>query len=148
MNVITTFTTKKREKQIKSERKLLKELSIQMLKKSVQQHFDAIRVQGGVFLQQGLEEGCYDVAIEAFLLGAQFSRFAPLGESSEKIQQRCEKEMKHLIDTLYNFWLYWGKLGDEVIFNDSLYFLCESFIEYWWSEGFTRGERRRKLRLH
>ncbi|RDI38972.1 DUF2521 family protein [Falsibacillus pallidus] len=148
MNVITTFNSKRREKQIKHERSLLKELSIQLLSKSVQKYFGGIRMQGGVFLQQGLEEGCYDVAIEAYLLGAQFSRFAGLYEEKRQIQARCEKEMKHLIDTLFNFWLYWGKIGEEIVFNDSLYFSCEGFIEYWWNEGFTKADKRRKMRLH
>ena len=148
MNVITTFTSKRREKQIKHERSLLKELSIQLLSKSVQQFFGSIRMQGGVFLQHGLEEGCYDVAIEAFLLGAQYSRFAPLREEKDQIQSRCQKEMKHLTDTLFNFWLYWGKLGEEVVFNESLFYSCEGFIDYWWNEGFSKADKRRKMRLH
>ncbi|MEK5388948.1 YbaK family protein [Margalitia sp. FSL K6-0131] len=147
MNVITTLSAKRRERQIKNERKLLRELSIESLKKSVQNSFSSERVQGGIWVQQGVEEGCYDVAIEAYLLGGQYSRLGYGGEPVEHIKLRCEKELKHLTDTLYNFWLYW-KCGDESLMQESTYYACEQFVDKWWMEGFKKGEQRRKLRLH
>ncbi|MGE8207782.1 YbaK family protein [Heyndrickxia sp. NPDC080065] len=147
MNVITTFSAKRRERQIKYERKLLKELSIQSLKKSVQDHFGSERIEGGIWIQQGVEEGCYDVAIEAYLLGGQYSRFSKYGESVHDVKMRCENEINHLIDTLYNFWLYW-KFGDEELVQESIFYSCEKFVDKWWMEGFLKGEQRRKLRLH
>lgn len=147
MNVITTLSTRRREQQIKSERKLLRELSIQSLKESVQQHFDSERLQGGVLIQQGVEEGCYDVAIESFLLGGQYSRFGHYGESVQEVQRRCKNEIKHLTDTLYNFWLYW-KYGDESFQHESIFYSCEHFVDSWWMEGYKKAEQRRKLRLH
>lgn len=147
MNVITTLSAKRRERQIKNERKLLRELSIESLKKSVQNSFSSERVQGGIWVQQGVEEGCYDVAIEAYLLGGQYSRFGYGGEPVEHIKLRCEKELKHLTDTLYNFWLYW-KFGDESLMQESTFYACEQFVDKWWMEGFKKGEQRRKLRLH
>jgi hypothetical protein len=147
MNVITSFNAKRRERQIKYERKLLKELSIQSLKKSVQEYFGSERIEGGLWLQQGVEEGCYDVAIEAFLLGGQYSRFGHYGESIDQAKKRCENEIRHLTDTLYNFWLY-CKFGDQGFIQESIYYSCERFVDIWWMEGFTKGEQRRKLRLH
>jgi Protein of unknown function (DUF2521) len=147
LTVITTFTEKRREKQIKFERSILRELSINMLKNKFQHYFGANRINGGFFLQSGIEEACYDIAIEAFLLGAKMSKFGYHGESIDSVRLRCEREQKHFIDTLYNFFLYWGD-GDEEIYNESLYDLCEQYVEYWWREGFMKGERRRKLRLH
>ena len=91
MNVITSFNAKRRERQIKYERKLLKELSIQSLKKSVQEYFGSERIEGGLWIQQGVEEGCYDVAIEAFLLGGQYSRFGHYGESIEQAKRSAVK---------------------------------------------------------
>lgn len=147
MTLITTFTEKKREKQIKYERTLLRDLSIQALKKSVQNYFGASRITSGILLKSGMEEACYDIAIEGYLLGARMSRFGHFGETANQVQNRCENEMKHLSDTMYNFILYWGQ-GEEGIQSESLIFMCEQFVDSWWREGFHKGERRYKLRLH
>jgi hypothetical protein len=147
MNVITTLSAKRRERQIKYERSLLRELSIQSLKKSVQESFGSQRIEGGIWLEQGIEEGCYDVAIEAFILGAQYSRFGHYGEPIDLIKKRCEKEFKHLTDTLFNFWLYWT-FGDQNFIQESIFYACEHFVDKWWCEGYRQAEKRRKLRLH
>jgi hypothetical protein len=147
MNVITTLKDKRRDKQIKYERTVLKDLSINMLKGRVQRFFGTTKFSQGLMLQSGIEEACYDVAIEAYLLGAKFSRFGHYGESMESIRQRCWTEEKHFADTLYNFLLYLGSL-DEGRYNESLYYLCEQYVGEWWVEGFKKGERRYKLRLH
>ena len=96
MTLITTFTEKKREKQIKYERTLLRDLSIQALKKSVQNYFGSSRITSSILLKSGMEEACYDIAIEGYLLGARMSRFGHFGETANQVQNRCEKEMKHL----------------------------------------------------
>ncbi|MGJ7923019.1 YbaK family protein [Neobacillus sp. LXY-4] len=149
MTLITTFKEKKREKQIKYERTLLRDLSIQMLKTSVQRYFGSSRIASSVLLKSGMEEACYDVAIEGYLLGARMSRFGYFGENMKQVQMRCENELKHLSDTLYNFILYWGQgLGDDGIQSESLFYICEQYVDSWWREGFQKGERRYKLRLH
>ncbi|MFE8703882.1 DUF2521 family protein [Cytobacillus sp. FJAT-54145] len=147
MNVITTFKEKKREKRLKYEKSVLREISLKSLKERVKQYFGSSKLTSSLILQSGIEEACYDIAIEAYLLGAHFSRFGFYGESVESVKDRCKKEEKHLIDTLYNFLLYWGK-GTESVYNESLYYLCEQYVESWWMEGFRKGERRHKLRLH
>ena len=147
MNVITTFKEKKREKQIKYERSVLKDLSIKMLKERVQHYFGSTRITSSVVMNTGVEEACYDVALEAYLLGAKFSKFGYYGENIDEVRMRCLKEEKHLIDTLYNFLLYWGN-GEEGTMSESLYYLCEQYIHVWWREGYDKGERRHKLRLH
>ncbi|QED45986.1 YbaK family protein [Cytobacillus dafuensis] len=147
MNVITTFNEKKREKQIKYERSVLREISIKTLKEKVQQLFGSSRFVAGLLMNNGIEEACYDVAIEAYLLGAHFSRFGFYGETIEAVKYRCRNEERHLIDTLYHFFLYWGS-GEEGVMNESLYYLCEEYVSYWWMEGFHKGERRHRLRLH
>jgi hypothetical protein len=50
-------------------RKLLRELSIESLKKSLEDSFWSERIQGRIWVQQGGEEGCYDVAIYEITLG-------------------------------------------------------------------------------
>ena len=147
MTVITTFKERRREKQIKYERSVLKELSINTLKERVRQYFGSTRIASSFVMNTGIEEACYDVALEAFLLGAKFSKFGYYGEDMEAVRLRCFKEEKHLIDTLYNFLLYWGS-GEEGTMSESLYYLCEQYIHVWWREGYEKGQRRLKLRLH
>lgn len=147
MNVVTTFFEKKREKQIKYEKSVLQEISLKTLQERVRQFFGNSSLTSNMVLQAGIEEACYDLAIEAYLLGAHFSRFGYYGEPVENVRQRCVQEEKHLVDTLYNFLLYWGK-GFENVYSESLYYLCEQYVESWWTEGFRKGERRHKLRLH
>ncbi|MFK9094929.1 YbaK family protein [Bacillus salipaludis] len=147
MTVITTLKEKRREKQIKYERSVLKELSINTLKERVRQYFGSTKIASSFVMNTGIEEACYDVALEAFLLGAKFSKFGYYGEDMEAVRLRCFKEEKHLIDTLYNFLLYWGN-GEEGTMSESLYYLCEQYIHVWWREGYEKGQRRRKLRLH
>jgi len=147
VTVITTFKERRREKQIKYERSVLKELSINTLKERVRQYFGSTRIASSFVMNTGIEEACYDVALEAFLLGAKFSKFGYYGEDMEAVRLRCYKEEKHLIDTLYNFLLYWGS-GEEGTMSESLYYLCEQYIHVWWREGYDKGQRRLKLRLH
>ena len=147
MTVITTFKEKRREKQIKYERSVLRDLSINTLKERVKHYFGSTNLASSFAMNTGIEEACYDVALEAFLLGAKFSKFGYYGENPDDVRKRCFKEEKHLIDTLYNFLLYWGN-GQEGAMSESLYYLCEQYIFVWWKEGFDKGQRRHKLRLH
>jgi hypothetical protein len=147
VTVITTFKEKRREKQIKYERSVLRDLSINTLKERVKQYFGSTNLATSFVMNTGIEEACYDVALEAFLLGAKFSKFGYHGENAEDVRKRCFREEKHLIDTLYNFLLYWGE-GQEGTMSESLYYLCEQYIFVWWKEGFEKGQRRHKLRLH
>ncbi|MDP4086753.1 MAG: YbaK family protein [Bacillota bacterium] len=147
MNVITTLKEKQREKQINYERSVLRDLSINLLKERVKQFFGSFRVSSGMVMNKGIEEACYDVALESYLLGAKFSKFGYYGESIEEVQERCLLEEKHLIDTLYNFLLYWGG-EEEGTLSESLYYMCEQYVHVWWRDGYEKGERRHKLRLH
>lgn len=147
MTVITSFKEKRREKQIKYERSVLRDLSINTLKERVRHYFGSTKIASSFVMNAGIEEACYDVALEAFLLGAKFSKFGYYGEGIDEVRLRCLKEEKHLIDTLYNFLLYWGN-GEEGTMSESLYYLCEQYIHVWWREGYEKGQRRHKLRLH
>lgn len=147
MNVITTFKEKRREKQITYERKMLRELSLEGLKKNVTDTFGSF-FRVGSMLGSAIEEGCIDVAIEAYLLGAKYSRFAYFGESVEEVRRRCYQYEKNLIDALYEFVCYWGHIGEHGFVNESLYYACEHYVTYWWMEGFNKGEKRHRLKLH
>lgn len=145
--MITTFVEKKQEKRIKYEKSVLREISLKSLKEKVQNYFGSSRLTSQLILERGIQEALYDVAIEAYLLGAHFSRFGYYGESAESVKNRCLYEEKHLVDTLYNFLLFWGK-GAEGVYSESLFYICEQYIDSWWKDGFRKGERRHKLRLH
>lgn len=146
MSVVTTFEERKREKQLTNERKLLRDLPLDALKKSVLLHFSSARIGSGL-LDGDLEEACFDVAIEAYLMGGDFSRFAVHGETMEMARKRCRPEIKHYTDTLYHFWLYLD-FGKTTLRDESIFFACEHFVDYWWKEGYQKGIRRHKLRLH
>lgn len=147
MTVITSFTAKRREKQWKWERTILKEITLNHIHESVMSHFGSVKVMGGKPLQESVVEGCYDVAIEAYLLGAQFSHLIHRGEKHDAIEIKSISTRKHITDTLYNFWLYWAKIGDHGGMDESIYFVCEPFVDHWYKEGVEKGTRRLKLRL-
>ncbi|MFC5465132.1 DUF2521 family protein [Lederbergia graminis] len=146
MTVLTSFEDRKKEKQLAYERKLLRDLPVQELKKSVMLHFNQIRKQIGP-MDEDVEEVCFDVAVEAFLIGGEYSRFSMHGETIHMAKKRCTQSIDEFIDTLFHFWLYWN-LDKERIREDSIYSSCEKFVDYWWKKGFLKGERRYKLRLH
>ncbi|MDP4171434.1 MAG: DUF2521 family protein, partial [Bacillota bacterium] len=118
-----------------------------MLKETVQNYFGSFRFTAGLLMNKGIEEACYDIALESFLLGANLSKFSSYGEPVEEVRLRCKREEDHLIDTLYNFFLYWGE-GEESVASESLYYQCVQYVHIWWLEGYNKGERRHKLRLH
>lgn len=131
---------------MKYERSVLREISIKDLKERVARYFGSSHLTSSMIMDTGIEEACYDVAIEAFLLGANFSKFSEYGETLESIKNRCFDEDKHLKDTLFHFLLYWG--SEESSKDESLLYLCEQFVDEWWNEGFEKAKKRRKLRLH
>lgn len=147
MNVITTFKEKKIEKQLTYERKMLREISLEGLKNKINSSFGSYLRSKTLFVSS-IEEGCMDVAIEAFLLGAKFSRFGYYGEQVESVKQRCYYDEKYLIDSLYDFITYWTHAGDNEFVSEALYYTCEEYVGSWWEEGFTKGQKRYRLRLH
>ncbi|MFS1516714.1 YbaK family protein [Bacillus sp. SM2101] len=147
MNVITTFAAKQKEKQVIYERKMLRELSLEIIKKQVEQTFSDFYKLGVVAIS-AIEDGCVDVAVESYLLGASYSRFGYFGEPLEKVKLRCITEEKYLINTLYDYVIYWGNVDDFSLMNESMYYTCEHFVSYWFNEGFYKGEKRYRMKLH
>ncbi|MED3707798.1 DUF2521 family protein [Peribacillus frigoritolerans] len=141
MAVILGLQEMQRERQLKFERRLLRELSIEDMKGRIQRYF-------GQDLMDVLEEGYFDVAIEAYLLGANYSKFGYYGESEDDVRSRCWKEEKFLVDTLFNFILYWREVTANNAFDEGLFYCCEGFVADWWLDGFKTGEKRYKMKLH
>jgi hypothetical protein len=145
MNVITSFKEKKREKEVTYELKMLRELSLEQLRKRVHEYFGVFFRTHRIF-PSSIEDGCIDIAIEAFLLGASYSRFGYHGEPMTTVKRRCIKEEKYLVDTLFDVLCFWGNIDDGLI-NESLYYTCEYYVASWWAEGFEKGRKRWRLKL-
>jgi hypothetical protein len=147
MVIVTSLKDKRREKQINYERKMLRELSLDILRKKVRYYFEPLFFKDHDWTLS-LEEGCIDIAIEAFLLGAHFSRFGFYGESLPLVKKRCRAEEKVLIDALYNYLCFCSPEGEKDFYQESIYYTCEQYVQAWWEEGFQKGEKRYRLRLH
>lgn len=147
MEMITSLADKRRDKQIKYERSILKDLTLTQLKAKAYESF-GVFMHSGTFDYSAIEDGCIDFSIEAYLLGASYSRFGFFGESIQTVNKRSRSEEKLLVDELYEYMLIWGNHSENDFTNESIYYACEFLIHSWWSEGFDKGEKRYKLRLH
>ncbi|MGD7009877.1 DUF2521 family protein [Metabacillus sp. 84] len=147
MSNMVFLKDKRREKQMKYERSMLKEVSVKELKKGIHIHF-ATFFHYGLLSKWSIEEGCADFAIESFLLGAKYSKFGFRGESMTCVQNRSGKEETRLTADFYDYIISWGCPNESVICHESLYIASECFMQHWWKEGFLRGQKRYKLRLH
>ena len=147
MNIDTTFINKRREQLIKFERSVLRELSVNILKKSIQQYFGALHTGVGVVFDQAMEEGLYDVALEVYLLGSSYSRIGYYGEPFEEVKSRCEEELSNFSNAIYDFIIFWGNIPEQQD-RKHLKYKCEQYIEHWFHGGFTKGKMKYKMRMH
>lgn len=143
-NVITVFKERQRHKRIEFERRILTEVSLSELTEDIKEMFspffsDAILYKGDV------ENVCIDIAIEAYLLGAEYSKFSCQGEPMRKVQERCFILEKALIEALFEYWTFWRSSRG---YEDSLQIACDVFVSNWWKKGYEKGVMRRRLRLH
>jgi len=142
---IISLKQKRHQKELKYERKMLKELNLTEIKAKIDHCFRSFE---GKFKKTIIEDGCIDFAIEAFLLGAKYSRFGYYGESMQSANKRCQFEEKRLIDDFFDYLMNWGKIKEGELSIEELFIACEYFIHSWWEQGYTKGEKRYKLRLH
>ncbi|WP_017729553.1 YbaK family protein [Halalkalibacterium ligniniphilum] len=145
MTVISTFSQKKREKQWKFERKVLRELKLVHVKKDIQEQFQSI-VPFHFLTHPFLMDPCTDMAIDAYLLGAEYSRFGYFGETIEQVKKRCHDEVTELSHYVFDLLHGWYSESDFIL--DSLKIASEVFVDRWWERGFHEGEKRYRLRLH
>lgn len=144
MGIITNFFERKEQKQQSAERSALVELTLSEIIKDVRKSFFAF-TDRSLYVQKELEETSVDVAIDAYLIGVSYSKFSAFGESEQQVLKRASKEIKTQVDTLLDYWLFWGEYDDS--YNE-LYDTCRTFVERWWLVGFQKGTKRRRLRLH
>lgn len=143
MNVITTLEDRRRKKQWNFERKVLRKLSLTSIRSYIHIHFPLLFAEQKVGISYA-EDACVDFAIDAYLLGAEFSRFGYYGENELSVRRRCQQEYDEHIDHLFNHLSGWVKNEQD---ND-LRPLCEHFIRYWWEKGFQEGEKRYRMKLN
>jgi len=141
MNVITNLREKRRSKQISFERSVLKDLRITQLRDQFKNTFEKLIVSDRPH-KRAREEYCLELAVESYLLGARYSRFAYYGEPVEKVQVRSEKEKDWLTYLFYSS-VYGRKDKVETEFYQD----CDLFLSNCWLDGFQKGERRYRLRL-
>lgn len=144
MNLITTLEDRRRKKQWNFERKVLRKLSLSSIRGYVHMQFSPI-FDSHMVGKSFIEDCCVDFAIDAYLLGAEFSRFGYYGETTSIVKNRCKEEYDEYKNHLYNQLSgYVARFSNE----QHLYELCEHFIRHWWETGFKEGEKRYRMRLH
>ncbi|ADU28449.1 YbaK family protein [Evansella cellulosilytica] len=145
MNVVTDLGERRRRKQWKFERSMLRALSIEDMRKDVQeQFFDQLVGQSVGKLY--LVDYCLDIGIDAYLLGSEFGRFGYYGETAEQAQHRCIEEINAYIEQTTGQFKSWFTL-DEVE-TTIQHEKSRAFILRWWNKGFAEGEKKYRLRLH
>jgi hypothetical protein len=142
--VLTNFKEKQRYKKENFERKVLRDLSLGIIKKEFQRLFQPF-FQYSLLYQNDIEDACIDMAIDAYLLGAGYSRFAYHGETLEKIKNRAYEKLKAIADGLFEYWQFWC-WGTEMMM-ESLHLCCEAYVHIWWMEGYKNGEKRYRMKL-
>ncbi len=145
MNEIISLKQKRHQKELKYEKKMLRELSLAEIKAEIDTCFGGF---SNIVKKPVIEDGCVDFAIESFLLGAKYSKFGYLGESMNQANKRCQLEERQIIDEMFDYFLNFGKMNDQNISFDEIYIACEFYVHNWWKQGYLKGEKRYKLRLH
>ncbi|PGS52772.1 DUF2521 family protein [Bacillus sp. AFS041924] len=141
MNLITNFREKRREKQIKFEKSLLKELKIMQLKAQLKDSFSYF-IDADSHQRKAREDYCLELVVETYLLGARYSRFGFFGEPIENVKRRSAKESEWLAYLFYS-----SVFGRKDDIQTEPFDRCKSFLNNWWLDGYVKGERRHRLRL-
>ena len=143
---IVNFVQKKREKEWKYEKSVLRELSIKQLRLSVK---TAFRLKGPIYIikqLRELEESTLDCAVEAYLLGASYSSKYINDFSVEKTKLRCKGQMNQINIILKQYIEYYFAKYELPMVED-IVIQSENLVWHWWNEGYKAGVKRKKLRM-
>ncbi|MBU9720184.1 MULTISPECIES: DUF2521 family protein [Bacillaceae] len=146
MNVITNLGERRRKKQWKFERNMLRSLSIDDMRKDVNEHFFSQLIGAETVSKLYLMDFCLDIGIDAYLLGSEYGRFGYYGETPDQAQTRCEEELETFTTQTASQFSAWFTLTEDEKFIQ--FERSRAFINRWWKKGFQEGERRYRLRLH
>ena len=144
MTVVVNLSDKRRKKQWRFERAILRHLSLQHLKKHVKGHFKSI-IPFQFMASPFLVDPIMDLGIDAYLIGAEFSRLGFLGETDAEVKRRCELELSELSHSLFHIVYGWFDNGG---YEESLSVLADTFVDHWWERGLEEGKKRYRLKLH
>ncbi|GAA3317639.1 hypothetical protein GCM10020331_017180 [Ectobacillus funiculus] len=81
------------KKQLKYERRLLREISLASLRSDIKQYFFYEYTKTSQFTRH-CEEYCIELAVESYLLGARYSKFGYYGEPLPQVRNRSIFEEK------------------------------------------------------
>lgn len=143
MTIVTSLSERRQKKRWKFERIVLRKLSLSEVERSLRTYFQPL-LAFEFFLNVTMIERGLDLAVEAYLLGAEYSRFAYFGEEESQVLKRCNEEMTNLYEQLEDSFLLW--LNDE---NERATYeiVVAQFIYYWWKKGYEEGDKSYRLRL-
>lgn len=144
MGIVTNFQEKLHDKQQATERRALQDLTFDQIQKSIKACFDPLlsKVPGAKDIAT---EMCAEYALEAFLLGSAMSRFGYYGEERDAVFQRSGSSFNKLLMDFCDFWEFWA---DQPQIKDEIFPVCRLYLNNWWTEGFERTLKRRKMKLH
>ena len=145
MDVVLNLGEKRRKKQWKFERSMLRSLSIHDMRRDVQQIFFSDRIGQSVGTLYLLDY-CLDIGIDAYLMGSEYGRFGYYGETIEQVEKRCMEELQAYIEQTTSQFSAWYDLG--VGEEEKNRVKSTAFIRKWWKTGFLEGEKKFRLRLH
>jgi hypothetical protein len=145
MNVIFTLGEKRKQKQWKYQRSMLRSLSVNEMKKDIQRRFFAHSIEETVS-QLYLQDFCLDIGIDAYLLGAEYARFGYYGESEFAVMQRCAEEISAQIEHTAAQFTAWMNLDEAQaeVYKE----VATGYIYEWWRKGFDEGKKKYQLKLH
>ncbi|MDQ0256040.1 hypothetical protein J2S74_003439 [Evansella vedderi] len=145
MNVVTDLGERRRKKQWKFERSMLRSLKIDDMRKDVHDQFFHNLIGQSVG-KLYLVDYCLDIGIDAYLLGSEYGRFGYYGETAEQVQERCRGELNAYIEQTTGQFGAWFSLTEQE--KEIQREKCRAFILRWWKKGFQEGEKKYRLRLH
>lgn len=143
--VVTDLNERRRKKQWKFERSMLRSLSIEKMRTDANQMLLS-HLFGDVVSKMYLLDFCLDIGIDAYLLGSEYGKFGYDGETAEQAYLRCKDDVDLFIFQTANQFYVWFTLTEEE--QEQIYEKSKNFIFKWWKEGFIEGEKKYRLRLH
>lgn len=145
LNTVVNFAAFRKEKQQQYEREALKDFSLELLGRHYRHLIKGLKSLPGCPLEPA-EEHCYDMAVESFLIGSAYSKFAKYGESPDKIMQRSKRELDTLAAQLF-YHLNQPMEETAPFHENTLRTLTEEYVTAWWLEGYSKGIQRHKTRM-
>ncbi|MCM2677647.1 DUF2521 family protein [Alkalicoccobacillus plakortidis] len=145
MEIITTLADKRREKRWNFERKLLQEISLKDIEKQFHETFAPV-IPKEHATRPFLVDPSLDIGIDAYLLGANYSRFFQYGESEQQAKSRAEDELTDLSFDMFNLLTCWVLQGER--YGDALGIASDVYVDTLWQRGFQAGTKRYRLKLH